>query len=52
VAVYRPASRTTVIALMNTDISHEGRAPSTILGKAVTSVLTPKHVYDFPASPH
>jgi D-alanyl-D-alanine carboxypeptidase len=51
VAVYRPASKTTVIALMNTDIPSKDRATSTIVGHAVTSVLTPKHVYDFPASP-
>jgi D-alanyl-D-alanine carboxypeptidase len=51
VAVYRPANRTTVIALTNTDIAYKGRATGTIVGQAVTSVLTPKNVYDFPASP-
>lgn len=51
VAVHRPANKTTVVALMNTDIPFKGKANSTIVGKAVTSVLTPKSVYDFPASP-
>jgi D-alanyl-D-alanine carboxypeptidase len=50
VAVHRPANRTTVVVLTNTDISYEGRATGTIVGQAVTSVLTPKHVYDFPAT--
>jgi D-alanyl-D-alanine carboxypeptidase len=51
VAVYRPANKTTVVVLTNTDISNKGRATGTIVGQAVTSVLTPEHVYDFPASP-
>ena len=51
VAVYRPGTKTTVIALSNTDIHHKGRATSAILGRAITKVLTPKRLYDFPASP-
>jgi D-alanyl-D-alanine carboxypeptidase len=51
VAVYRPGTKTTVIALSNTDIEYKRRATSAILGRAITKVLTPKHVYDFGASP-
>jgi D-alanyl-D-alanine carboxypeptidase len=50
-AVYRPQNKTTMIVLTNTDIPSKGRATSAVVGKAVTSVITPKHLYDFPASP-
>jgi hypothetical protein len=43
-AVYRPASKTTVIVLTNTDIAYKGQDTSTVIGQAITSVLTPKHV--------
>ena len=51
VAVYRKATHTTVIALINSDVPYKGQANSTVVGKAITSVLTPKSVYDFPAAP-
>lgn len=43
-AVYRPASRTTVVVLTNTDIAYKGQDTSTVIGQAITSILTPKHV--------
>ena len=51
VVIHRPASKATVVVLTNTDIPSKGRATSTVLGKAVTSLVTPRHVYDLPASP-
>ena len=50
-ALYRPQSKTTVVAFINTDVEVKGKAPSTLLGEAITKVLSPKHVYDLPAAP-
>ena len=47
VAVYLPERTMTVVAMINTDItSPGGPQPSTAVVKAITSVLTPDHVYD------
>jgi D-alanyl-D-alanine carboxypeptidase len=43
-AVYRPATKTTLVVLTNTDIAYKGQDTSTVIGQAITSVLTPKHV--------
>jgi D-alanyl-D-alanine carboxypeptidase len=43
-AVHRPASKTTVVVLTNTDVAYKGQDTSTVIGQAITSVLTPKHV--------
>lgn len=45
-AVHRPGSDATVVVLANTDITRDDEATSTRLGKAITSVITPRHVYD------
>jgi D-alanyl-D-alanine carboxypeptidase len=50
-ALYRPQTRTTIVALINTDVEHEGNAPSTLVGEAITKVISPKHVYTLPAAP-
>ncbi|GGW05883.1 beta-lactamase [Streptomyces narbonensis] len=48
--IYLPEAQATLAVLLNTDITtDDGTAPSTLLGKAVTSVVTPDHVYDLPA---
>jgi D-alanyl-D-alanine carboxypeptidase len=36
---------------MNTDIEYKGSAPSTLVGQAITKVISPKHVYTLPAAP-
>lgn len=47
VAIHLPQRKTTVVIMVNTDVTVPGRAqPSTALGKAVTTVLTPDHIYD------
>jgi D-alanyl-D-alanine carboxypeptidase len=51
VAIHRPATGTTVVALVNTDIVRDGAVPSTAVGRAVTKVLSPKHVYDVVPAP-
>ncbi|MGW2212076.1 serine hydrolase domain-containing protein [Streptomyces sp. NPDC001781] len=47
--VYLPSARTSLVVLLNTDISHDGQEPSTLFGRAVTEVISPGHVYDLPA---
>ncbi|MGW7426599.1 serine hydrolase domain-containing protein [Streptomyces sp. NPDC054813] len=48
--VYLPSARTTVVALLNTDISYRGNIePSTLFGQAVTRIISPAHVFDLPA---
>ncbi|WP_051813774.1 serine hydrolase domain-containing protein [Streptomyces sp. NRRL S-340] len=49
--VYLPAARTTLVVLLNTDIGHRGAEPSTLFGRAVTGIVTPRHVFDLPAQP-
>ncbi|MEV5953964.1 serine hydrolase domain-containing protein [Streptomyces sp. NPDC051987] len=47
--VYLPSTRTTVVVLLNTDISHkDGIEPSTLFGQAITQVISPAHVFDLP----
>jgi D-alanyl-D-alanine carboxypeptidase len=50
-ALYRPQTRTTIVALINTDIQRTSQAPSTLVGEAITKVISPKHVYTLPAAP-
>ncbi|MFJ5094090.1 serine hydrolase domain-containing protein [Streptomyces sp. NPDC088557] len=46
--IYLPESRATLVVLLNTDVTHEGSAPSTLFGQAITRIVTPGHVYDIP----
>ena len=45
VAVYLPAAQTTLVILINTDIPFGGKDPGTLLATAITTELTPEHVY-------
>ena len=45
VAVYLPQKQTTLVILINTDISYQGGEPSTALATAITKELTPDHIY-------
>jgi D-alanyl-D-alanine carboxypeptidase len=47
VAVYQPDERTTLVILINTDISVQGGAPGAAIAAAVTKELTPDHIYTF-----
>ncbi|MGW4303663.1 serine hydrolase domain-containing protein [Streptomyces sp. NPDC004646] len=49
--VYLPSARTTLVVLLNTDIDHDGQEPSTLLGQAITRIISPGHVFDLPAQP-
>lgn len=47
VAVHLPQRKTTLVIMVNTDVAVPGgQTPSTALGKAITTVLTPDHIYD------
>ncbi|WP_055495413.1 serine hydrolase [Streptomyces sp. TP-A0356] len=47
--VHLPSARATLVVLLNTDISHGGREPSTLLGEAITKIATPGHVFSLAA---
>jgi D-alanyl-D-alanine carboxypeptidase len=47
VAVYLPQKQTTLVILINTDITYQGGEPSTALATAITKELTPDHIYSF-----
>ncbi|WP_329925628.1 serine hydrolase domain-containing protein [Streptomyces sp. SP17BM10] len=43
--VYLPAQKATMVILLNTDIPSNGENPSTLLGRAITQVISPGNVY-------
>ncbi|MFF9087627.1 serine hydrolase domain-containing protein [Streptomyces sp. NPDC014991] len=49
--IYLPSTRTTLVIVLNTDIDHAGNEPSTLFGRAVTRIVSPRHVFDLPAEP-
>ncbi|QTD96249.1 serine hydrolase domain-containing protein [Streptomyces cyanogenus] len=49
--IYLPATRTTLVVLLNTDINHDNEEPSTLFGQAITRIISPRHVFDLPAEP-
>ncbi|MGW1054990.1 serine hydrolase domain-containing protein [Streptomyces sp. NPDC002521] len=48
--IYLPSTRTTLVALLNTDTGYRSQEPSTVLGKAITQVISPGHVYNLPVT--
>lgn len=49
--IYLPKQSATLVVLVNTDVSYQGLAPTTRFGKAITSIVSPHHIYDIPAMP-
>ncbi|WP_405014425.1 serine hydrolase domain-containing protein [Kitasatospora sp. NBC_01539] len=49
VTMYLPEQDATMVILINTDILHDGFEPSTLFARAITSIITPDHVYELPA---
>ncbi|MFE9632602.1 serine hydrolase domain-containing protein [Streptomyces sp. NPDC006463] len=43
--VYLPEAQATMVVLLNTDVQHDGQEPSTLFGEAITSIVSPDHVY-------
>ncbi|MGW3173668.1 serine hydrolase domain-containing protein [Streptomyces sp. NPDC001153] len=50
VAVYLPSTRTTLVALLNTDTGYRSQEPSTVLVEAITKIISPAHVYNLPVT--
>lgn len=48
VTVYLPSKKATLVLMMNTDITHQGQEPSSLVARAITEIVTPKNVYDRP----
>nr|WP_280718707.1 serine hydrolase domain-containing protein [Kitasatospora sp. MAP5-34] len=49
VTMYLPEQDATMVILLNTDVLHAGSEPSTLFANAITSIVTPDHVYQIPA---
>ncbi|MGW1147088.1 serine hydrolase domain-containing protein [Streptomyces sp. NPDC002454] len=47
--IYLPGPKATLVVLLNTDTVHDGQQPSTLFGRAITELVTPRHVFDLPA---
>lgn len=43
--IYLPGEHATLVILINTDDAYQGQEPSTLLGEAITKIVTPGHVY-------
>lgn len=48
VVAYLPEQKRTLVILINTDIGYKGSEPSTTLATAITSVISPDHIYSLP----
>ncbi|MEE1827852.1 serine hydrolase [Streptomyces sp. BE20] len=51
VVVYLPSAQTSLVVLLNTDVSFQGQEPSTLFAQAVTEIISPANVYTLPAAP-
>ncbi|WP_329284402.1 serine hydrolase domain-containing protein [Streptomyces sp. NBC_00691] len=51
VTVYLPSQKATMVLMLNTDSQVGGQEPSTLLARAITSVITPDNVYAGGISP-
>ncbi|MFF8971026.1 serine hydrolase domain-containing protein [Streptomyces sp. NPDC014995] len=49
--IHLPSAQTTVVVVLNTDINHQNQEPSTLFGDAITTIISPDHVFDLPAEP-
>ncbi len=49
--VYLPSKKATLVVMLNTDITDEGREPSSLVARAITEIVTPNNVYDRPVPP-
>lgn len=49
--IYLPPQRATLVVLVNSDTLYRGNELTTLLGEAITRIITPRHIYYLPASP-
>ncbi|MGW6918289.1 serine hydrolase [Kitasatospora sp. NPDC054939] len=50
VVVRLPAAQADLVIMTNTDTSYQGEEPSTLLARAITRIVSPGNVYDFPSA--
>ncbi|MEU8839188.1 hypothetical protein AB0D97_08640 [Streptomyces roseus] len=50
IAAQLPEGKATLVVLVNSDIDHRGKNLSGMIGKAVTSVVTPDHLWPAPVA--
>ena len=49
--IYLPSQQATLVVLVNSDIAYQGNELTTLLGEAITKLITPGYVYYLPPSP-
>jgi D-alanyl-D-alanine carboxypeptidase len=49
--IYLPSAQATLVVVLNTDINHQNQEPSTLFGDAITTIISPDHVFNLPAEP-
>ncbi|MGW1893242.1 serine hydrolase [Streptomyces sp. NPDC002004] len=49
--IYLPEAEATLVVLINTDVPYQGYETSTLFGRAITGVVTPRHRLNLPAEP-
>ncbi|MEH0573950.1 serine hydrolase domain-containing protein [Streptomyces sp. B21-108] len=49
--IYLPSARATLVVVLNTDINYQNQEPSTLFGDAITTIVSPNHVFNLPAEP-
>ncbi|MGQ5636132.1 MULTISPECIES: serine hydrolase domain-containing protein [unclassified Streptomyces] len=49
--VHLPETGTTLVVLLNTDTGYRSQESSTVLGEAITKIVSPGHVYRLPGTP-
>ncbi|MFK0237627.1 serine hydrolase domain-containing protein [Streptomyces vinaceus] len=50
IAAQLPAEKATLVVLVNSDIDHQGKNLSSLIGNAVTSIVTPDHLWPAPVA--
>ncbi|MFF4584913.1 serine hydrolase domain-containing protein [Streptomyces sp. NPDC001388] len=49
--IYLPSAQATLVVVLNTDVNYRNQEPSTLFGDAITTIVSPDHVFDLPAEP-
>ncbi|WP_406105674.1 beta-lactamase family protein [Streptomyces sp. NBC_01003] len=49
--IYLPSAKATLVVVLNTDIDHDNSEPSTLVGQAITKIISPSNVFNLPAQP-
>lgn len=44
-----PSARAALVVVLNTDITYKNEEPSTPFGDAITTIISPHHVFNLPA---